>query len=105
VGNNYKKILMFIDTHFTAAKMWCLGKFLPLVIGSAVPDDDDRSEHFLSLLEIVDIVFSPVTSVDTLGTLEGLIEEYLWGFTMVYPGRSVIPKMHYLVHYPAHMYK
>jgi hypothetical protein len=57
------------------------------------------------LLKIVDIVFSPITSVDDLGILENYIEDFLWQFTHIYPGRSVIPKMHYLVHYPAHIYR
>ena len=60
--------------------MWCFGKFLPLVIGNLVPDDDKYWEHFLQLLEIVDIVFSTSVTVDDMGILEGLIEEYLWTF-------------------------
>lgn len=85
--------------------MWCLGKFLPLIIGSVVPVDDENWLHYHSLLKIVDITFSPVISVDDLGVLEGLIEEYLWNFTAIYPGKSVLPKMHYLIHYPAHIYR
>jgi hypothetical protein len=88
-----------------ARQMWCFGKFLPLVIGSSVPNDDERWLHFLLLLMIVDIVFSPVASLNDFGILEGYIEEYVWQFTCIYPGRSVIPKMHYLVHYPAHICK
>jgi hypothetical protein len=76
-----------------------------MMIGSMVAIDDAYWQHFLLLLEIVDIVFSPTITLDNIGILEGLIEEYLCGFTNVYPGRSVIPKMHYLVHYPSHIYR
>jgi hypothetical protein len=67
--------------------MWSLGKFLPLVIGSSIPDDDEKWQHFLLLLKIVDIVFSPITSVDDLGILESYIEDFLW--QAVYPHLSV----------------
>ena len=90
---------------YIAVQMWCLGKFLPLIIGGVIPSDDERWLHFLLLLKIVDIIFSPVVCLNDLGILEGYIEEYLWQFTWIYPGCSVIPKMHYLVHYPAHIYK
>ncbi len=46
--------------------MWCLGKFLPLVIGSSIPNDDEKWQHYLLLLRVVDIVFSPAASVDDL---------------------------------------
>ena len=72
--------------------MWCLGKSLPLLIGSFIPEEEDKWQHFLLLLKIVDIVFSPKTSVDTIGLLEGFIEEYLTLFTDLYTGKSVIPK-------------
>ena len=85
--------------------MWCLGKYLPLMIGSLVPFEGEYWQHFLLLLEIIDIVFSPIISLDLLGVLEALIQEYLWKFAHLYPGRSIIPKMHYLVHYPSHIYR
>ena len=53
------------------------------------------------LLEINDSVYSPIVNVDTIGILEGLIEEHHVIFLILYPGRSVIPKMHYMVHYPS----
>ena len=81
-----------------------LGQVSPLMIGAVVPDDDEHWQHYLQLLEIIDLVFSPVVNTDDLGVLEGIIEEYLWNFTQIYPGKSVIPKMHYLVHYPSHIY-
>jgi hypothetical protein len=80
--------------------MWCLGKFLPLIIGNLVPEDDERWQLFGTLLEIMDIVFSHVASIDSIGVLEGPVEEHHLKFCYQYPGRSIIPKMHYLVHYP-----
>lgn len=61
--------------------MWCLAKFLPLMIGGVVPNDDEHWQHYLQLLEIIDIVFSPAVSTDDLGVLEGIIDEYLHYFT------------------------
>lgn len=86
----------------SAAQMWCLARFLPVMIGSLVPEDD---EHWQVLLEIMDVVLSPETTEHAVGVLEGLIEEHHYRFVDLYPGRSIIPKMHYMVHYPAHMYK
>ena len=83
--------------------MFCLGKFLPLIIGTLVPDDDKHWKLFSLLLDIIDIVFASKTTVNTIAVLEGLIEEHHSTFVNIYPGRSVIPKMHYMVHYPSHM--
>lgn len=65
--------------------MWCLGKFLPQVISNSIPKDDETWLHFLLLINIVDIIFSPVVSLEDLGILGGYIEEYLWQFTCIYP--------------------
>ena len=40
--------------------MWCLGRFLPLMIGVFVPEDDPHWLHFLTLLDIMDYIFSPI---------------------------------------------
>ncbi len=37
-----------------ATQMWCLGRFLPLLIGHLVPEGDCFWENFLMLLTIVD---------------------------------------------------
>ena len=83
--------------------MWCLGRFLPLIIGNLVPPDDERWQLFNMLLDINDIVFSQVVNEDSIGVLEGLIEEHHATFIGLYPGRSVIPKMHYMIHFPSQM--
>lgn len=72
---------------FAAAQMWCLGRFLPLIIGNLVPSEDERGQLFNMLLDINDIVFPPVVNEDSIGVLEGLIEEHHATFIGLYPRR------------------
>lgn len=48
----------------------------------------------------MEYIFAPVTNVDKTVYLELLIEQYLSDFIHLYPGRPLVPKMHYLVHVP-----
>jgi len=73
------------------------------MIGNLVPPEDERWQLSNLLLEINDIVFSPIVSEDSIGVLEGLIEEHHATYIGLYPGRSVIPKMHYMIHFPSQM--
>ena len=87
-----------------ASQMLCLGRLLPLMIGNLIPEEGERWQLFTLLIQAAMIVLSPMVNKNSLGVLEGLIEEHHTLFCTHYPGRSVIPKMHYLVHYPKHMY-
>lgn len=80
-------------------------RFLPLLIGDLVPEDDDHWENFLQLLTIVDYVFAPVTTESTITYTEVLIEDFLVEFRQLYPERRLTPKMHYLIHVPSWMYR
>ena len=40
--------------------MWCLARFLPLLIGDKVPDGDENWENYLQLLDIVEYTFAPI---------------------------------------------
>ena len=86
-------------TH-TAAQMWLLGRILPLVIGDLVPRGDVKWENYLKLMKIVDILFAPAITGDILSYLEWAIESHHIEFTKLYPRKSVIPKMHFMVHMP-----
>ena len=86
-----------------ASQAWCLGRFLPLLIGDLVAEEDDKWENFIHLLKIMEYVFAPVTTADKLDYLQTLIEDYLIGFTQLYPDRPLVPKMHYLIHMPTWM--
>ena len=83
-----------------ASQAWCLGRFLPLLVGDLVPDDNNYWNNYLQLLQIMEYTFAPVTTVGKLDYLQFLIEEYLSEFTELYPSRPLTPKMHYLVHIP-----
>ena len=80
--------------------MWCLGRYLPFLIGDLVPEGNPYWDCFVLLLEIMDLLFSPITSAHETVQLRLLIIIYHQTFQELYPHRSITPKMHYLVHYP-----
>lgn len=100
-------MLVFLSTvsavlslHNAAAQMWLLGRILPLVIGDLVPRHHAKWENFLTMMRIVDLVFAPTINEEMLGYLAQIIEGHHFTFTQLYPGESVIPKMHFLIHIP-----
>lgn len=78
--------------------MWCLGRFLPILIGDLVPEEHCYWENFLTLLDIVNELFAPVTTTDRADYVSLLVEVFLGGFKELYPTRPLTPKMHYMVH-------
>ena len=82
----------------TASQMWCLGRFLPILIGDLVPEEHCYWENFLTLLDIVNELFAPVTTTDSADYVSLLVEVFLGGFKELYPTRTLTPKMHYMVH-------
>ena len=84
----------------SASQMWLLARIFPLLVGDLIPRDDPNWVCFLKLLKICDICTAPVLSEDTAAFLELLIEEHHAEFTRLYPSMSIIPKMHFMVHFP-----
>ena len=82
-----------------ATQMWTLARMLPLMIGHLIPNTDPRWNHYLQLLDIVDLIFSPVICPGIPNHLEILTKENLEEFRQLYSS-PVIPKMHYLIHVP-----
>lgn len=81
--------------------MMVLSREFPFLIADKIPQHDENWKLFLLLLKICSISLSPVCTRDTIACLRVLIEEKLEEFQRLYPGQSVIPKQHYMVHYPA----
>ena len=78
---------------------------LPLMVGDLVLNTDEEWESFLLLLDILQICVSPVVSTDLVAYLTALIEMYLSAFCKCYPHQNIIPKQHYLIHFPSQILK
>ena len=83
-----------------AIEMWTLARYLPVLIGSHVPTDDENWDNFIALLDITDYLVAPELTIDEAAFLKCLIQDHHTKFTNLYPDSSVIPKMHYLTHAP-----
>ena len=84
----------------SASKMWMLAVMLPLLVGDLVPEDCEYWDLYNLLLRICSIVVSWEISRDTASYLSVLIEEHHTQFKVLYSEATIIPKMHYMVHYP-----
>ncbi|CAI8047453.1 hypothetical protein GBAR_LOCUS26222 [Geodia barretti] len=88
------------NLHQHAMQMWTLARFLSLVIGHLIPEDDKHWENFLCLLDIIDILFSHSVADDAIGYLEALISDHHSTFLELYPDTQITMKMHSIVHMP-----
>ena len=100
---NVYTIFSVFFINVTASQTWCLGRFLPLLIGDLIPKEDDHWENYLQLMTIMDYIFAPTTNKEIIGYLRMLIEDFLTDFHELYPQRRLTPKMHYLIHIPTWM--
>ena len=89
----------------TASQMWLLVRILPILLGDLVPRDDSNWQCFSKLLNICEMCVSPEISTDTVAYLEILIEEHHEQFSRLYQNQSIIPKMHFMVHFPQQIIK
>ena len=84
-----------IECIHTAALMWLLARILSLAIGDLIPEDE-RWSNFLRMLDIL-FVLGLITE-DDAAYLASLISDHHEEFCNLYPGWSVILKMHFMVH-------
>lgn len=85
----------------SASQMIALTRELPILVADLIPDKDEHWVSFLILLKICSIALSPITTPDTVAYLKVLVEEKLSLFKKLYPDKRIIPKQHYMVHYPS----
>ena len=70
-------------------------RMFPLLVGDKVSEDDSSWKCYLTFIDILDIVVSPIISEGLCGHLKLLIKQYLTSFKATYPSASIIPKTHY----------
>ena len=83
-----------------AIQMWCLVRYLPLMLGDKIPEYDETFQLLLIHLDIIDIIFSPVISIAETNELASLIEEHHKLYLSLDKNNKLTPKMHFMIHYP-----
>ncbi len=78
--------------------MWLLAIILPIVIGDLIPEQDPHWENDLFIMRIADLLFTNKLHEDGVGYMAHLIELHHTNFKQLYPGESILPKMHFMLH-------
>ena len=84
----------------SASQSLLLIRILPFLIGDVIPISDENWKCFMLLVKIVDIVICPWSSADLCAILKLSIEEHHKLFVRLYTESALIPKFHFLLHYP-----
>ena len=87
----------------TAAQMWCLIRYLPLMIADLVPEGNEHLELILLLLGCMDFIFSPEITTQATFFLKQLIKDHHDYFLQMCPNRNLKPKHHFMTHCPQQM--
>ena len=88
------------STKQRASQNFCLINVLPFLIGDKIPEGNKYFTLILTLRHIMDIIFSPVLTMEHTVELEMLISQYFDQFNSAFPETQGINKLHHMVHYP-----
>lgn len=80
--------------------MACLVRYLGLIIGDKIPENNCAWEVFLLLKQIISIVTSRTIHESTPKLLKSLIEEHHNSYLEVFDNITLKPKHHIITHYP-----
>lgn len=85
-----------------AAQAWCLIRFLPVVIGDLIITHEQKKywELIIQLLECTSFTFCRQFSETTINCLEKGIIKHHNLFREIFPQTRLIPKHHFMCHYP-----
>lgn len=87
----------------TAVQVWCLIQNLPFLLGDIVNPESLHWQLFILLREICSIIFAPVVTKGLAVFLKQLIIDHQKLFKELYPFWNLIPKHHFMIHYPSMM--
>ena len=83
-----------------ASQMLTLIKFLPFVLSSLGVDNNVYLRFLVDLLAIVNILLSPIIASGMVVCLRHMIYTHLDNFASLFPDRPILPKQHYMTHFP-----
>ena len=83
-----------------ASQIWCLLRVLPLLVASLIPEGNLHWSLILMLRKIVDVAFSDSITEGLILYLKHLIQEHHALFRHLFPHTRLLPKHHFMVHYP-----
>ncbi|XP_023812750.1 uncharacterized protein LOC111947676 [Oryzias latipes] len=83
-----------------ATQTLCLVTNITLIFRDLVPEDDLHWHLLLLLLNIINIVFAYDITEGMTVYLKHLISEHHKLFKELYPSKNLLPKHHFMVHYP-----
>ncbi|XP_041484273.1 uncharacterized protein LOC121430905 [Lytechinus variegatus] len=84
----------------SAAQMWCLMRHISVILGDLIPEENRYWDLILVLLDCMDIIFSPLCSLQDCIYLKHLISDNHNLFLQLFPERHLKPKHHFMTHYP-----
>lgn len=87
-----------------SSQLYCIMTHLPFIFSDIKEEMGDEWKVSESLLKCLTIIFSHQISETSIQKLEVLIEEHLNGVKEVF-GKTLIPKQHFLTHYPTFIRK
>lgn len=86
-----------------AGRMWCLLHLIPQMLGDVVPENDVYWNFLLELKEIVELTFANCLSESHVYLMILKIQDHLSAFLGLFPDKQLLPKHHFMLHYPCLM--
>lgn len=84
----------------SATHMWTLLRVFPVLVGEQMKNLAHFT-HFVKLAELFRKLYDLEYYESKIKTIEIEINVYLENFKLLYPAKKIIPKQHFLIHYPS----
>ncbi|XP_035805853.1 uncharacterized protein LOC111571121 isoform X1 [Amphiprion ocellaris] len=88
------------DLGLNAIQSWCLVRNTPLIFGDVLERNNCYWNLLLLLIQIVNIVFSPIVTNGMTNYLKHLIKDHHKLFKCLFSQKRLFPKHHFMLHYP-----
>ena len=88
---------------YNAAQLKLSLRLLPFLLSNFVDQSTAYYTFLIQIVEICQILFSPVISKGIVTALESPIEEHLKLFQQLFSSKNITPKQPYCIHIPSHI--